>query len=324
MKDTAKKDLQQAADTGRPVSRETAGAVLAADAGDLPDILAAATAVRTRHFGNRINLCAITNARSGGCCEDCAFCAQSVHHNAAIDTYPLRNAAQIGSAYRESARHPVTHFGVVTSGPSVDAEELQAVCRAVREGAGSGPAWCASLGCLTAAQLQELKSAGLRRYHHNLETAESFFPMICTTHSYADRLLTLRAAKSAGLEVCSGGILGMGESLAQRVEFAEILAREDVTSIPLNFLVPIPETRLGCLAPMRPIEILKSVALFRLLNPRAEIRVCGGRLHLRDLQSMLFYAGATGMMIGPLLTVPGREVEEDLQMLRDLELEFGW
>jgi biotin synthase len=316
-------EMRGAAATGVPVSSETAREVLRADVRLLPEIMATATALRTRHFGNRVNLCTILNARSGTCSEDCAFCAQSARHNSGIPTYGLKTAAEIGVAHAAAARLPANHFGVVTSGEALGDRGVEEVCRAVRDGQTGDVAWCASLGSLTAAQLQRLKAAGLRRFHHNLETAPSFFPAVCTTHTYADRLRTLRAVKAAGLEVCSGGILGMGESEAQRVEFAATLAEEQVDSIPLNFLIPITGTRLGHLSAMKPLEILKSVAMFRMMNPRAEIKVCAGRAHLRDLQSMIFFAGATGMMIGPLLTVPNRDETQDVQMLEDLGLTFG-
>lgn len=160
----------------------------------------------------------------------------------------------------------------------------------------------------------------MRRFHHNLECAESFFPQVCSTHSYRLRIDTIRAAREAGLEVCSGGILGLGESLEQRVEFALCLAREAVDSIPLNFLDPIPGTRLESVPPVRPLEMVRAIAMFRMTNPGAEVKVCGGRPHMRDLQSMIFYAGATGMMIGPMLTVAGRDVRQDVRMLEDLEM----
>ncbi len=167
-----------------------------------------------------------------------------------------------------------------------------------------------------------MKEAGLTRFHHNLETAESFFPKICTTHTWRERLAMVRRAKRAGLETCSGGILGLGETLQQRVELAMTLRDEAVDSIPLNFLVPLPGTELEHIEPMKPMDILRAIAMFRLVNTKAEIKVCAGRAHMRDLQSMIFFAGATGMMIGPLLTIAGGDVQSDLTMLQDLEIPF--
>lgn len=314
-------EIGTAAETGRPISWPTALAILRCSQHEWPAVMAAATAVRRRHFGDRVIMCSILNARSGACTEDCKFCAQSAHHHTGIETYSLLSAGEMISAYEAAARLPITHFGVVTSGDSLDDTGLAEVCSAATRLRKEGVEWCASLGSLSLPQLQRLKAAGLKRFHHNLETAESFFPEICTTHTYADRLATLHNARAAGLELCSGGILGLGETDEQRVEFAFTLQKEKVDSIPLNFLVPIKGTRLENMAPMRPLDILRAVAMFRMVNPTAEIKVCAGRIHLRDLQSMIFFAGATGIMVGNLLTVAGRDANLDLQMLKDLELD---
>lgn len=323
MEKSAWSDLHAAAANGRPVTAATALAVLGAPADELPAIMACAAAVRARRFGRRVHLCSILNARSGACPEDCVFCAQSAHHESDVAVYDLWGGEDILRAYREAARLPIDHYGIVTSGPTVADPDLDRICDTVRGAAPAPVTWCASLGALAPAQLRRLRAAGVRRFHHNLETAESFFPNVCTTHTWADRLATVRAAKAAGLETCCGGILGLGESAAQRVELALALAREGVDSIPLNFLIPVPGTKLAHLAPLPPLEILKCIAIFRLTNPAAEIKACAGRVHLRDLQSQIFNAGASGMMIGPLLTVAGRAVAQDLQMLKDLELDHG-
>ena len=303
-----------------PLGAADALDVLRTPAAQMPELLAAANAVRLRHFGHRARLCSIFNAKSGACSEDCAFCAQSARHRTQAPVYPLRSPASIGAAYEEAASLPIEHFGVVTSGETLCDADLDLVCAAPQARQRPGKDWCASLGALNASQLRRLKAAGFARYHHNLETAESHFPNICTTHSYATRLATVRAAKEAGLETCCGGILGLGESLEQRVEFALTLAREQVDSIPLNFLIAIPGTRLETMPPLKPLDILRIVAMVRLTNPRAEVKVCAGRMLLGDLQSMVFYAGATGIMIGPLLTVAGRDTDADLKMLKDLDL----
>lgn len=289
----------------------------------IPEVLCAATRIRQRYFGNTITLCSILNAKSGACSEDCAFCAQSLFHRTDAEVFGLRTKREIIEAYRAAKRRPVAHFGVVTSGRALKNNDIDRLCKAIRSNPDSDVAWCASLGCLSKDQLKALKAAGFKRFHHNLETAESFYPTICSTHTYAQRLATVRAVKETGMEICCGGVLGMGESLEQRVELALALAKEGVNSIPLNFLIPVKGTPLENQEPMKPLDIIRSVAMFRMVNPRAEIRVCAGRLHLRNLQSMIFYAGATGMMIGPLLTVAGRGVEEDLQMLEDLGASYG-
>ena len=312
--------LRNAAARGTAVTADVALRILKAAAGELPAVFAAASAMRRRFRGNEIHLCSIVNARSGACSEDCVFCAQSVHHHTRCGVFGMRSPAVLVDAYRQACTYPISRFGVVTSGPGPGARAIERLIEAVKATPKGSATWCASLGSVDAADLKRLRAAGIPRYHHNLETAESFFPKVCTTHSYSERLETLRRAREAGLQVCSGGILGMGESPRQRVEFALTLARERVDSIPLNFLVPIPGTPLEHCRPLEPMDILRTISMFRMTNPRAEIKVCAGRVHLRGLQSMIFLAGATGMMMGPLLTVSGCDPEQDVQTLRDLEL----
>lgn len=315
-----KEAVRQAAVAGVGVDDSTARAVLDAATDEMPELFTAATSLRHRYFGSRLSHCSIINARSGACSEDCAFCAQSAHHSTGAEVYELRSSPVIRDAYAEATQLPVERFGVVTSGDALADKDVDAIVAILeKKPADQKVGWCGSLGGLRREQLARLFTAGMNRFHHNLETARSFFPSICTTHSYADRLRTLQDARDIGMELCCGGILGLGESLDQRVEFARTLAGLEVESIPLNFLVPIPGTPLGDRQPMAPLEILKTIAMFRLMAPKAEIRICAGRLHLRDLQSLVFYAGATGLMIGRLLTTAGRSVEQDLQMLRDLE-----
>ena len=312
--------LRLAAGKGSPVSEDIALAILRSTHDEFPEIMAAATRIRRKYFGNRVIMCSIFNAKSGACPENCRFCAQSVHHKTGIEIHSLRSSSQIVKSYKAAAILPITHYGIVTSGESLDEKGVNQVCDAVRSFKRKDVEWCASLGSLTFEQFKQLKAAGLKRFHHNLETAESFFHKICTTHTFADRLATLKAARKAGLEICSGGILGMGETTKQRVEFALTLYNERVDSIPLNFLIPVKGTKLEKMKPMKPLDILRCIAMFRMTNPEAEIKICAGRIHLRDLQSMAFYAGATGIMIGNLLTVAGRNIKQDLQMLEDLEL----
>jgi len=318
MKSENKKEMFRAAQLGIPVSGETALEILHCDPDEIPEVMSCTNLVRKRRFGDTLLMCSILNAKSGECTEDCAFCAQSAHHSTHADVFGLAAVEEIESEYRKASQLPVSHFGVVTSGKALKGTEIGQICAAAERTKAPGLAWCASLGCLDKDELLMLKHAGFKRFHHNLETAESFFPRICSTHSYERRIDTVRAVKEAGLEICCGGILGLGESLEQRVEFAALLSREQVDSIPLNFLIAIEGTRLEGLPPMAPLDMIRAIAMFRMMNPGAEIKVCAGRIHLRDLQSMVFYAGATGIMIGDLLTVAGRNVKEDLQMVEDL------
>lgn len=312
--------LRQHADDDTPIDKELALAVLSLPGEELPSLLAVTHALRRRHFGDKVRLCSIVNARSGLCGEDCSFCAQSRHYpDAPREIYAMLTQEQLVDAYQEGATRPIEFFSIVTSGGALPASDLETCIRTMRETT-DGPGWCASLGCLDEDDLRRLKEAGMVRYHHNLETGRRFYSQVCTTHDYERRLETVRAAKRAGLAVCSGGIFGLGETHEDRVELAMTLAEEQVDSIALNFLIPIPGTPLEDREPMAPVDILKTVAMFRLTNPRVDVRLCGGRAHLRRMQSMLFWAGCNGMMIGDLLTTAGESVDDDLAMLRDLGL----
>ncbi len=308
---------------GERLGAAEGGWLIRLDRRHLPALMAGADRIRRRFRGEAIEVCAIANVRSGGCPEDCAFCAQSAHHRTGAPVYNYLPTEEVLERARRARSWGVSDFGLVSKGWGVrgrrEREQLRAYLEAMREGSDVGR--CASLGALDAETARELKAMGLENYHHNLECAPSFFHRICSTHTYQENIDTIRHAREAGLRVCSGGILGMGESLDQRVELALTLQELEVESVPLNFLNPIPGTPLGDREPMQPLEILQTIAVFRYLLPRAEIRIAGGRQFLRDLQAMIFFAGASGVMIGDYLTTKGRAVEDDLQMLRDLGLE---
>jgi biotin synthase len=293
--------------------------------GLIPLLFYGASYIRERFNGRGVKLCAIVNAKSGRCPEDCTFCAQSAFHQTRIEAYPLIGPRQILHRAQEAEAMGARRFSIVTSGKALNAAELETIIEAItlvkKE---SGLDLCASLGMLTRETAHRLKDAGLSRYHHNLETAPSFFPRICSTHGYEEDLDTLRSAKEAGLEVCSGGIFGLGESPGQRLELAYTLKEMAVDSIALNFLHPIPGTPLEKAQPLTPVEILKSVALFRFVLPGKDIRICGGReFGLKDLHPFIFWAGANGIMIGNYLTTRGRDLQADLQMIKDLGMEVA-
>jgi len=314
------RDVRRFAARGHPLGSEMALALLETPADQLWEVFACAQQAKHHYFDQRPLLCSIINAKSGACPEDCAFCAQSIRHNTRVEVYPLKSPREIVAARDRAARFPIRHFSVVTSGRRLSRRDVEILARMIRSHPSREVAWCASLGALDEDDLALLREAGLKRFHHNLETAPSFFPRICTTHTYEQRVATVRQARRAGLEVCCGGLLGMGETPAQRVELALRLQELEVDSIPLNFLIPLPGTRLENQPPIKPLEALLTIALFRLTNPWTEIRVCAGRSYLRDLQCLIFAAGANGMMIGDLLTVPGGDVRDDLRMLEDLGL----
>ncbi|HUT76958.1 MAG TPA: biotin synthase BioB [Polyangia bacterium] len=303
---------------------ERARQVLELEGAALWRAVAEAAALRERRHGRSINLCWIVNARSGDCGEDCAFCAQSARSDAAIQRYGLLPPEEIIRAALQAAREGAVRFSIVTSGRVVKpGADLDAILEAVRRICGeTSLSVCASLGVVEPAVLAALREAGVSRYHHNLETAPSHWPAICTTRPYEDSRRVIRDARDAGLEVCSGGIIGLGESLDQRAELLGEIDRLGVESVALNFFVPVPGTPLAHLPGPAPLECLRVVVAARLLMPDRDIRVCGGReRNLRDLQAVALAAGVSGMMIGGYLTTPGRAVEEDLRTFRDIGLE---
>jgi biotin synthase len=309
---------------GNCPSFEEAKAILGASGADLTFLLAGAHRIRERAFGNRIELCSIINAKSGRCAENCAFCAQSAHHRTSAPTYPLKTRDEIVQGAHQAQADGSHCYGIVTSGTRVrEGEEFERILAAIREiRATTTIVPSASLGLLDEQTAQALSKAGCVTYHHNLETARSFFPNICTTHDYEDDVQTVRVAKAAGMKVCCGGIFGLGESLEQRVELAFTLRELEVDSVPLNFLNPIAGTPLEGKKDLTPLDCLRIIALFRYLLPERRISVCGGREpNLRDFQSWIFMAGASGTMVGNYLTTSGRDRETDLQMFRDAEVE---
>lgn len=278
-----------------------------------------ANSIREHFKGNRVKLCGIINAKSGSCSENCAFCAQSLRHKAKIEKYPLVDGKAVSEALGDAQKSGVACFGIVTSGNALSDKELEQICLFVSENKKRGIKISASVGALGYEALAKLKKAGLKRFHHNIETAESYFPGVCSSHTFADRLATARAVKAAGLELCCGGIFGLGESRAQRVEFGMALRALDPDSIPLNFLNPIEGTPFSSKEPLGADEILKSIAVMRYILPDKDINVCGGReVNLRDLQSWIFFAGASGLMTGNYLTTPGRGAAQDIKMIQDL------
>lgn len=310
--------------SGEGITREEALFILNLEDNYILHLLAWTDRMRQTFAGNMIDLCSVINARSGGCTEDCSFCAQSVHFSTGIGAYPLLPVDTIVENARKASTHGTTKFCLATSGNGIrNDKELDKLCTAVkriRSEVGIGV--CATLGALTEEEMIALKAAGLTRFHHNLETAEAYFPKICTTHTYQDRVEEVMLAKKVGISTCSGGLFGIGESIGHRVDLAFELMALDVDSIPINFLMPAPGTPMADAAPLSPSDALKIIALFRLLMPEKEIRICGGRTAmLHDLHSLIFASGANGMMIGNYLTKGGRDPGKDLQMLRDLGLE---
>ena len=272
---------------------------------------------KIKHRGYNFSLCTISNVKSGGCSENCAFCAQSSWHKAKAPTYPLKSQEIILNEAKAAKDAGATHFSLVASGRGVKAKDIDKYCNIVKRIVDEvGIKCCASLGILEKDALRALYDAGLTRYHHNLETSKDFFSNICTTHTWDERIKTIEAAKDIGLEVCSGGIIGLGEDMKDRIDLAVSLRGLEVDSCPINILVPIKGTPLENMAPLDVKEILRTVTLFRLALPNISIRIAGGReKSLGDLQPLYFLYGADAMLIGGYLTVRGRSVKRDRDMV---------
>lgn len=310
-------------DSNTGIDRETAIHLSDLSGDSVYELLELSNKARIKSKGNTVDLCSIVNAKSGGCSEDCHFCAQSAHNNTGVDSYPLFTKKELLESAIAARRLGVKRFCIVTSGKRPSEKELDEICFFISELKNIGLLPCATLGLLDITALRKLKEAGLHRYHHNLETSEEFFNEVCTTHTYWDKIRTIQAAKSLRLSVCSGGIFGLGESWEDRIDMAFALKELEVDCVPINFLTPVSGTPLGDNTLMTPEEALKIIALYRLILPDRGIRVCGGRdKTLKDLQSLIFTAGADGLLLGNYLTIAGRNPDYDIRMIKDLGLKI--
>jgi biotin synthase len=295
---------------------------------DIFDLLSWANRIREHFKGNKVHLCSIVNIKAGGCSENCKFCAQSAAYQTASPRYGMIEAEPIRAAAEEAKANGVVGLGLVAAWRGVDeGPVLDEICGRLTELKESGKARPdASLGIIKSQTVaNRLKEAGLECYNHNLESSRRFFPEVCTTHTYDERVQTIRHLKQAGIKICSGGILGMGETREDRCELAFALRELGAHIIPINILNPIEGTPFARREPLAPLEILKSIACFRFILPKQELMIAGGRtVNLRDMQSMIFQAGASAMMVGNYLTTLNQPVEKDLQMLKDLGLDPNW
>ncbi len=286
---------------------------------DLNKLCEAAAALGADCHGADFDLCPIINARSGKCSEDCRYCAQSVHHNCRIETYDMVEFQTAMDQAVENDGYGVKRLSLVTAGRSLSAQKMAAMGHLYQEMASrTDLLFCASMGFLTPETAGLLVSYGVRRYHCNLEACRDYFPSICTTHSWQDKVKTLKIARDAGMDLCSGGIIGMGETLEHRLQLAFELRDLDILSIPINILNPIAATPLENIEPISLEDVLRCVALFRLINPRAIIRIAGGRDRFAGEQYLLFASGANGAIVGDYLTTGGAGVVQDLEALARL------
>jgi biotin synthase len=304
---------------GYRLSREDALSVLRAADDALPDLLAASYRVRRRYFGNTVQLYFLMNAKSGLCPEDCSYCSQSKVSEAEIPRYNILNREKLLDGARVAAERQSKTYCIVISARGPNEREMDAVTSIVPEIKRRwGMEICACLGLLTPEQARRLKECGVDKVNHNLNTGEAFYGEICSTHTFQDRLDTLRAVRQAGMQLCSGGIVGMGEKAGDVVDMALALRELAVESIPVNFLNPIEGTPLAGMSQLTPRYCLKVLCMFRLVNPSSEIRIAGGReIHLRSLQPLGLYP-ANSMFVGDYLTTKGQPPEQDYRMIEDL------
>lgn len=317
------KSIEEKVLDGSKISREEAFFISSLSRKDIFDLLSSANRIREHFRGNTVDLCAIINAKSGACPEDCSYCAQSAKSSAEIKTFRLVEKETILQKAQEAKEGGARRFCIVTSGKRASATELKKIVDMVSAVRKLGLLPCATLGLLSGEDLLQLKDAGLERYHNNLETSERFFSEICTTHTYQDKLETIREVKSSGLSLCSGGIFGIGETWEDRVDMAFALSEIGPDSVPVNFLTPVKGTRLGVQKLLDPFDALKIISLYRFILPDKEIRVCGGRIQtLGEFNSFIFPAGADGLLTGNYLTTLGRNFEDDMKLINQYGLKM--
>ena len=287
----------------------------------LNQLIQKANKTRRDFLKDKMELCSIINAKSGLCTEDCKFCAQSSHHKTKVSVYSLKNINDIVAAAKKAKKIGAKKFGIVTSGNRPNKKELTNIITAVsRIKKEIGISVCASLGALKENELKNLKKAGLSRYHHNIETSPRFYSSIVSTHNFEERTNTIKAAKKVGLEVCSGVIIGMGESWQDRIDMAYLLKKLNINSSPINFLVPIKGTKLENTKPISVNDAIRTICIFRIILRDKLIKIAAGReAVLKDSQRTGFLAGANGMLIGGYLTVKGRSVKEDKKLIKEIK-----
>lgn len=312
--------LQKKVINGGTLSREEA--ILLSSA-QLEPLCEAADQIRRHFCGNAFDMCSIINGKSGKCPEDCKYCAQSSHYSADTAVYPLLSTDEILREAKANAADGILRFSIVTSGKRLSDQEVEQVCdsfRKIRETCGIS--LCASMGLLSQKQFKMLKSAGVVRYHNNLETSRRFFPHICTTHTYEDKIQAIRDARESGLTVCSGGIIGLGETMEDRIDMALTLRNLQIRSVPINVLNPIPGTPLEHNAPLPEDEVCRTAAIFRFLLPDSILRMAGGRGLMEDQGRRVFRSGANGAITQNMLTTGGIAVREDRQLAEELGFEI--
>lgn len=308
--------LKQKVMQGGEISKDEALRLVEAD---LEELCRAANEIRRKFCGDEFEICTIVNAKSGKCSENCKFCAQSAHYKVDVEKYPLMNSDTILAAAKHDDDAGVQRFSPVTSGRKLTKSEVESLCESMKKiKADTNLKICASCGLLNSDDLKKMKDAGLSRYHNNLESSENFFKTVCSTHTTADKIKTIEAAKEQGLEVCSGGIMGLGESWEDRIDMAFQVRELGAVSIPINMLSPIVGTPFEHNKVLDVGEMRRICAIYRFVNPKAFIRLAGGRGLLKDKGRSCLCSGANALISGDMLTTAGITIERDLQMIKEL------
>lgn len=307
--------------SGGQINREEALLLSKQEDGEV--LYTAAGEIRDHFRGRQFDTCSIINARSGRCSENCKWCAQSVLFRTRVEEYDLVDEATCLRLAALNADYGISKFSFVTSGRALSDRHIDRLCEYAKKiSAHTSLHLCASMGLLKKEQLQRLLDAGIKRYHCNLETSPAYFPSLCTTHTTEEKIATIQAAKEVGMEVCSGGIIGMGETLEDRIDLALTLRELEVTSIPLNILNPIPGTPLEGMSRLTDDEILTTIALFRFIHPQAWLRFAGGRTLITHLETRAIQVGINAAIIGDMLTTPGPKVREDIEKVKESGFEL--
>ena len=289
---------------------------------DLNELRKYAEEIRQKFCGNSFSLCTIINGKSGRCSEDCKYCAQSIHFKTNVEEYDILDEKIIIDSAKSNYEKGVHKFSIVTSGKRLTQEQVEKLCEIYKNlHKECSIELCASHGLLSYNDLKKIKESGVIRYHNNLETSRNYFKKICTTHTYDEKIETIKNAKKAGLEVCSGGIIGLGESMEDRIDMALTLREINVNSVPVNVLNPIKGTPLENAEPLSYEEVMRTLAIFRFILPKAEIRLAGGRALLEDKGLNALKSGVNAAISGDMLTTSGIKTSEDIAMLKELGFE---
>lgn len=312
--------LKQKILNGRKITKKEALSLINAD---FKDLCRTANEIRKNFCGNSFDLCSIVNGKSGRCPQNCTFCAQSAHYKTKIEEYPLIPGDKISAGALRNHKGGILRFSVVTSGKALTDKELTKLCLTYKKISQTcGLSLCASHGLLSQKQLMRLKNSGISRYHCNIETSETYFSKVCSTHSYNDKIKTIENAKKAGLEVCSGIIMGLGENLKDRIDVFFDLKKMDIKSIPLNILTPIKGTPLEKNEIINEDDVCRTIAIARFILPDAALRLAGGRGLFKDKGKRMIMSGANAAISGDMLTTSGISFEEDKKIIKSLGFEI--